>query len=325
MTVVRPGSASNNQRLRYAAGRSKPGDFACAAKLYVIAILCMVFVLAPQLVPATVVGVVTVSDGESHLIRGNGYFEIERGIDIDEGDVIQTKDGANVQVEMRDGSILEVGPASEFYINEYQLRDDDSVKAATVSLVKGWLRFVTARLRPSSHYEMNMSVATIGIRGTEGVLSTDGETSSLLLNHGEVEFAEVNEAGELGLTGPVKAGEFIRRDRGKRFSKHRAAPERFLVGMPGRFKKPPQRFKSRLQRRGVKPKMIRAVRHEDVARLFGSNPRVRKKLKDRFGSGARGVGHDRGGKSSGKQSKPPKSKGRGKHKQQRSKGSRSKK
>jgi hypothetical protein len=144
------------------------------------------------------------------------------------------------------------------------------------------------------------------------VLSTDGETSSLLLNQGAVEFTEVNEAGELGLAGLVQAGEFIRRDRGKRFSKHRAAPERFLMKMPGRFKKKPQRFKASLNRRGVKPRMIRTVRQKDLERLFGSNPRVRKKSKDRFGPPAPDVDHGRGGKPSGKQSKPPKKKGRGK-------------
>ncbi len=237
-------------------------------------ILYIILMLLQQSTHAQVVGVVTVSDGESHLIRGSGYFEIEQGIDIEEGDVIQTKDASAVQAEMSDGSILEVGPASEFYISEYRLRDDGSVEAAAVSLLKGWLRFVAAKLRPSSRYEINTSVATIGIRGTEGVVSADADTSSLLLNEGEVEFAELNQAGELGIAGLVKPGEFIRRDRGKRFEKHQAASASFMGTMPGRFKSRPKKHKSTLLRRGVKPKFVREIGNKDVERIFRSNPRV---------------------------------------------------
>jgi len=276
--------------------------------------LCIVIALLPQPVRAAVVGVVTVAEGESHLIRGSGYFKLEKGIDLEEGDVIHTKDAATVQAEMRDGSIFEVGPASEFYINEYRLRDDRSVESAAVSLVKGWLRFVAAKLRPSRRYEINLSVATIGIRGTEGVVSVDADSSSLLLNQGEVEFIEVNQAGELGVAGLVQPGEFIRRDRGKPFSKHRTASKSFLAKMPGRFKTRPKRYKSTLLRRGVKPKFVRAASRKDVERILRSNPRVGKKLKATFGGGARDIDQKRGGEPSSKKKQSPQKRGAAKHK-----------
>lgn len=277
-------------------------------------ILCIVPALLLQSVHARVVGVVTVSDGESHLIRGSGYFEIEKGIDIEENDVIQTEDTSTVQVEMNDGSILEIGPTSEFYISEYQLRDDQSVEVASVSLVKGWLRFVTAKLRRSSRYQIHTSVATIGIRGTEGVVSADADTTSLLLNEGEVAFTEVNQAGERGAAGLVKPGEFIQRDRGKRFAKHRMASASFLETMPGRFKTRPKRYKSTLLRRGVKPKFVRAASRKDVERILRSNPRVGKKLKATFGGGARDIDQKRGGEPSSKKKQSPQKRGAAKHK-----------
>ncbi len=287
--------------------------------------LCIVLALLPQPVRAAVVGVVTVAEGESHLIRGSGYFKLEKGIDLEEGDVIHTKDAATVQAEMRDGSIFEVGPASEFYINEYRLRDDRTVESAAVSLVKGWLRFVAAKLRPSRRYEINLSVATIGIRGTEGVVSVDADSSSLLLNQGEVEFIEVNQAGELGVAGLVQPGEFIRRDRGKPFSKHRTASKSFLAKMPGRFKTRPKRYKSTLKRRGVKPKLLRTVRDQDLERIFRSNPRVRQKSKARFGTRTRDIDQKRGRKPISQQTKPAKITGAGKQKQKKIKGRGSKK
>jgi hypothetical protein len=285
-------------------------------------VFCIIVALLEQSASAQVVGVVTVSDGDNHLIRGNGYYEVEPGIDVEEGDVFQTRDASTVQAEMSDGTILEVGPASEFYISEYQLRNDESVEVAAVSLVQGWLRFVAAKLRPSSRYEINTSVATIGIRGTEGVVSADEETSSLLLNEGEVEFAELNEAGELGVKGLVKPGEFVRRDRGRRFAKRLTAPAAFLGAMPGRFKARPKRFKSTLLRQGVKPKFVRSAGKKDIERLLRSNPRGGKKLNARFGesepkiqrnrsSGAIKKKNDSSNKKSGGKQNKPKRKGSG--------------
>jgi hypothetical protein len=274
-----------------------------------IALGVLAVLLVPQSGVAAVVGVVTVSDGENHFIREGGYYDVVKGVDIEEGDIIQTAANGAVQVEMDDGSLLDIGESSEFYIDEYVLADDASVETATVSLVKGWLRFVTSKLRRTGRYEINMPVATIGIRGTEGILSTDAQTSSILLNEGNVEVFELNESGELGTARKVSAGEFVQREKGKRLERRRGAPERFAKRMPKRFKARPKKFKSTLSKRGVKPKKKRQARDEDFRGVLGTNPRINKKLKRRGEKKAEQSGKDRGSKSRSNTNKASKKKG----------------
>ena len=57
--------------------------------LHLGTVVCLFVGVLLQSAHAQVVGVVTVADGISHLIRGNDYFATEQGIDIEEGDVIQ--------------------------------------------------------------------------------------------------------------------------------------------------------------------------------------------------------------------------------------------
>ena len=133
-----------------------------------------------------VVGVVTDVEGESSVIRDSGVFALVPGVDVDEGDLLQTGVDGRVQLEMEGGTLLVVGNASELYLTDYVLREDKSVDNAAVSLVKGWLRFVAAKVSATGRYEFNTPVASIGIRGTEGVIEANEESSSVLLEEGQI-------------------------------------------------------------------------------------------------------------------------------------------
>ena len=226
------------------------------------------------------VGVVTDVEGETSLVRDIEVFALEPGVDVDEGDLVQTGADARVQIEMDDGSLLEVGESSELYLTDYQLRDDNSVENATLSVVKGWLRFVAATLKPLSRYEFNTPTASIGIRGTEGVIESGEASSSLLLEEGRVEVFEVDDEGEAGASETVEAGEFVRRGRAKRIV--RQNPEAFRAALPAHFEKRPQRLKKLLKRRGISPRKLREMGYDDVKRLLKTNPRIRNRFKDRL-------------------------------------------
>ena len=226
------------------------------------------------------VGVVTDVEGESSLVRDTGVFALEPGVDVDEGDLVQTGAHGRVQIEMDDSSLLEVGNASDLYLTDYALREDSSVDNAAVSLVKGWLRFVAAKVSTSGRYEFNTPVASIGIRGTEGIIEADEETSSVLLEEGQIEVFELYETGETGASEVVEAGQFVRRQKAKRII--RENPDVFRALLPRYFKKRPQALKKLLKRRGVTPRKLREVGYDDIRGLLKSNPRIKKRLKKRF-------------------------------------------
>ena len=225
-------------------------------------------------------GVVTAVEGESTLVRDEGVFSLQPGVDVDEGDLVKTGADGRVQLEMEDGSLLEVGNESDLYLSDYVLDHEARVENAAVSLLKGWLRFVAAKVAASGRYEFNTPVASIGIRGTEGIIVADEESSSVLLEEGRIEVFEVDEAGETGASQFVEAGQLVRRQKARRII--RENPEAFRALLPAFFKERPKRLKKFLKRRGVTPKKLREMGYDDIRGLLKSNPRIKKRLKKHF-------------------------------------------
>ena len=123
-------------------------------------------------------------------------------------------------------------------------------------------------------------MASIGIRGTEGIIEADEQTSSVLLEEGRIEVFEIDDAGEIGASEIVEAGQFVRRRKAKRII--RENPEAFRASLPRYFKKRPQALKKLLKRRGVIPRKLREMGYDDIRGLLKSNPRIKKRLKKRF-------------------------------------------
>lgn len=242
--------------------------------------LCLALAVAWSTGTLAAVGVVTDVEGESELVRDTGVFSLEPGVDVDEGDLVRTGADGRVQIEMEDGSLLEIGNASDLYLSDYVLDADTQVENAAVSLVKGWLRFVAAKVSANGRYEFNTPVASIGIRGTEGIIVTDEESSSVLLEEGQVEVFEVDEAGETTGSELVQAGELVRRQKARRII--RENPDAFRALLPAFFKKRPQRLKKFLKRRGVTPRKLREMGYDDLSGVLKSNPRIKKRLKKHF-------------------------------------------
>ncbi len=242
----------------------------------------LVLVLWPVAALTGNVGVITLAEGEVHLIRGTGYYTAGEGVELAAEDVIHTGKEARSQLEMADGSLLEVGADSKLYLDEYQLREDKTVEKAEVSLVLGFLRFIASKLEPESKYTVVSNTVTIGIRGTEGVLEADENSSAFMLEEGEVEAFELKDDGSLGQSLPMVSGDFLRRERNRPFLRTAAARKAFRARIPGFMKVRAQQRLKLLKQRGLTPRKLRDIRYDDVARLLRANPRMRKKLPGRF-------------------------------------------
>jgi len=161
-------------------------------------IFSLFFVLAIGSFPAFAlasVGVATDVQGSVFLTRDHRLFQLEKGVEVEAKDTVQTSADSYVQLDMDDGSILSMGSNSTIHLSNYDLRDDKSVTSAVVNLVSGWMRFAVSRLkRRNSSYRFAMATAVMGVRGTEGLLNVEGSggdaTSSLLLKSGKVDMAE---------------------------------------------------------------------------------------------------------------------------------------
>lgn len=103
-----------------------------------------------------------------------------RGSELDTGDVVRTTDG-RVQIRMTDGAYVSLQPNSEWGIKNYRFEGKtDGTESAIYSLVKGAMRTVTGLVGRvnRNRYQVATPTATVGIRGTGGLIQIlpDGST-----------------------------------------------------------------------------------------------------------------------------------------------------
>ena len=142
--------------------------------------------------PATVVG----ADGRT---RPAG-----RGTELDTGDVVRTNDG-RVQMRMTDGAFISLQPNTEFGIKDYKFAGKtDGSENAFYSLLKGAMRTVTGLIGRVNRnkYQVATPTATVGIRGTGGLIQVLNDGSTLVQGTSGIWFL-ANPAGSIDIPAGV--------------------------------------------------------------------------------------------------------------------------
>ena len=130
---------------------------------------------------------------------GGQQRTLAKGVQVEEGETVNTNDG-RVQLRFTDGAYVSLQPKSEFRIDQYRFdgKQDGSEKGF-FSLLKGGLRTVTGLVGRTNkkNYQVNTTVATIGIRGTEYTIQY-GQSITGTVGDGEIQVC--NGAGCLNVT-----------------------------------------------------------------------------------------------------------------------------
>ncbi|HUF80494.1 MAG TPA: FecR domain-containing protein [Burkholderiales bacterium] len=142
--------------------------------------------------PATVVG----TDGRTRPAA--------RGTELDTGDTVQTNNG-RVQVRMTDGGFISLQPNTEFGIKDYKFSGKaDGSENALYSLFKGAMRTVTGLIGRTNRnrYLVATPTATVGIRGTGGLIEVQNDGSTLVQGTSGIWFL-ANPAGTIDIPAGV--------------------------------------------------------------------------------------------------------------------------
>jgi hypothetical protein len=142
--------------------------------------------------PATVVG----TDGRTRPAA--------RGTELDTGDTVQTHNG-RVQVRMTDGGFISLQPNTEFGIKDYKFAGKaDGSENALYSLFKGAMRTVTGLIGRTNRnrYQVATPTATVGIRGTGGLIQVQNDGSTLVQGTSGIWFL-ANPAGTIDIPAGV--------------------------------------------------------------------------------------------------------------------------
>jgi len=108
---------------------------------------------------------------------------LARGTDINSGDTIRTDAGGRAQIRFQDGAYVSLQPNTEFAIKEYNFDGKaDGSERGFFSLAKGAMRAVTGLIGRvnKNRYQISTPTATIGIRGTGGLIAIGADGSTLV-------------------------------------------------------------------------------------------------------------------------------------------------
>ena len=113
---------------------------------------------------------------------------LAKGAQVEEGETVNTNAG-RAQLRFTDGAYVSLQPQSEFRIDQYRYEGrQDGSERTFLSLLKGGLRTITGFVGRTNkkNYQVNTTVATIGIRGTEYTIQY-GESITGTVGEGEIE------------------------------------------------------------------------------------------------------------------------------------------
>jgi antitoxin component of MazEF toxin-antitoxin module len=127
-----------------------------------------------ELESRTPVGYVSALTGEVSARDANGReHPLQIRSAIYEGDRLETKMDASLQVSLSDGAEVFLRQNSVLKVSEYVMTDGYGKESSSVlDLLRGGLRTITGTIGASStaNYQLQTGLATIGIRGTEYVV-----------------------------------------------------------------------------------------------------------------------------------------------------------
>jgi len=115
------------------------------------------------------------------VARGGVERPLARGTELDNGDVVRTNDG-RAQIRFTDGAYVSLQPNTEYSIREYRF-DNSGNERGFFGLLKGAMRTVTGAIGRINRdrYQIATPTATVGIRGTGGVIQVQDDGSTLVI------------------------------------------------------------------------------------------------------------------------------------------------
>jgi hypothetical protein len=123
------------------------------------------------------IGNVTVTNSDGQV------RQLSKGNEVKTGDRISSSTDGRAQIRFSDGAFVSLQPNTEFDIKEFRYDGKaDGTERAIFGLFKGALRTITGLVGRVNRdrYQISTPTATIGIRGTGGVISIGADGSTLV-------------------------------------------------------------------------------------------------------------------------------------------------
>ena len=194
------------------------------------------FFLASALCYGADVGVVTILDGNVRLLRGVSWYKLVEGARVQDGDVIDAADRAQIQIELAAGpSVNFAGPAQVLAVSAGS-REGKQPAPAEMYLTRGWLKLAVKA--PGVALRVRSPAGTIVASDAVTVMHAEAEVLEAFVERGSAKLIEPGKGGTDGTAYEVKGGDFAIRANDRPFATAGAAPQKFVAAMPRHFRDP---------------------------------------------------------------------------------------
>jgi hypothetical protein len=145
--------------------------------------------------------------GEASLRGANGQVRaVAKGTEVLDGDTLVTGNG-RAQIRFTDGAFVSLQPNTEFGVREYRYEGrTDGTERGLFALVRGAMRTVTGAIGRynRSSYQVRTPTATVGIRGTGGLIEVLPDLSTLIKGTSGI-WVLTNPAGQIDVPAGTSA------------------------------------------------------------------------------------------------------------------------
>lgn len=145
--------------------------------------------------------------GEASLRGANGQVRaVTRGAEVLDGDTLVTGNG-RAQIRFTDGAFVSLQPNTEFGVREYRYEGKtDGTERGLFALVRGAMRTVTGAIGRYNRasYQVRTPTATVGIRGTGGLIEVLPDLSTLIKGSSGI-WVLTNPAGQIDVPAGTSA------------------------------------------------------------------------------------------------------------------------
>jgi hypothetical protein len=144
---------------------------------------------APQSAPASApadaqpadddpIGNVATLTGSASVTRNNAATALKLKDDIFKNDVLQTSANSTLGVTFNDATTFNLTANARIAVDSFVYEDGGKANAALFNVAKGTVAFVAAAVAKSGDMKISTPTATIGIRGTSGLIEVpEGATA----------------------------------------------------------------------------------------------------------------------------------------------------
>lgn len=132
--------------------------------------------------------------GDVQIVSESGESVSAKALDeLDTGAMIKTGSGSYAKLIMKDDTVFQLGPNSDFSLDQFEFKTKNE-RTATYSLAKGQLRSWFVHKAPDKTLNIKTPTASMGIRGTEILTDVYSDTegnskTDIALVRGKLEVA----------------------------------------------------------------------------------------------------------------------------------------